>query len=172
MFLLWHWIELPNDMISPTLRRFSWGVAGGSLTGLQNFLKDGLTVLKASDTPPLLFLVLITGAGLSAFGGLLILTQCMKRYDTTYSAAMFVGSFVVSASIMSAIHYDTFQHLTAWVDFVCYPAGLVLLMVGVVLLARHDDDDNPHSDDSLAEFSLVQDQPFSEEPEDSPRVIS
>lgn len=27
-----------------TFRRFAWGVAGGSITGLQNFLKDSLTV--------------------------------------------------------------------------------------------------------------------------------
>ena len=29
---------------SKTLRRFAWGVSGGSITGLQNFLKDSLTV--------------------------------------------------------------------------------------------------------------------------------
>lgn len=29
---------------SKTMRRFAWGVSGGSVTGLQNFLKDSLTV--------------------------------------------------------------------------------------------------------------------------------
>ena len=70
----------------------------------------------------------------TAFAGLLFLTACMKRYDATYSSAMFVGSFVVSASIMSAIHYDTFQHLQSLWNFVLYPAGLVILMAGVYIL--------------------------------------
>lgn len=37
-----------------TFRRFAWGVAGGSITGLQNFLKDSLTVsLFDSQRSPL-----------------------------------------------------------------------------------------------------------------------
>ena len=73
-------------------------------------------------------------AVVTSFGGLLFLTACMKRYDATYSAAMFVGSFVVAASIMSAIHYDTFQHLQHAHQLALYPAGLLVLVVGVYLL--------------------------------------
>ena len=105
---------------------------------MQNFLKDGLTVLKASSAShkPLspLFFLLFALAGVSAFGGLLLLTACMKRYDATYSSAMFVGSFVVSASIMSAVHYRTFQHLQGVSDYILYPVGLLTLMGGVYLL--------------------------------------
>jgi len=139
MCLTFHWMTSVKP--PPYLKRFGWGVAGGSITGLQNFLKDALTVLKDNRDkviPPFLFFVLLAGAIATAFGGLLILAACMKRYDTTFSAAMFVGSFVVSASIMSAIKYHTFSHLENLVDQFLYPIGLVLLIIGVLMLSNGD----------------------------------
>ena len=62
----------------------------------------------------------------------------MKRYDATFSAAMFVGSFVLSASLMSAVHYQTFQHLSGFWNWVFYPLGLFILMIGVNLLVLND----------------------------------
>jgi hypothetical protein len=111
---------------------------------MQNFLKDSLTIMKATDNGdyPWFFSLFVFSAGVSAFGGLLILTGCMKRYDATYSAASFVGSFVVSASIMSATHYNTFEYLgTIW-NYVMYPAGLVVLMIGVYILVRESGEAN------------------------------
>jgi uncharacterized membrane protein len=104
---------------------------------------------------------LIAMAILTAFGGLLLLTACMKRYDATYSAAMFVGSFVIMASIMSAVHYNTLQHLDGVVNLIFYPMGLAILMSGVYMLigttspALHNDDHDrsnamqQHSSDAL-----------------------
>ena len=37
MILLMYWMKYSSN---PTLKRFAWGVAGGSITGFQNFLKD------------------------------------------------------------------------------------------------------------------------------------
>lgn len=99
-----------------------------------------MTLIKASKsehksipwyTPLLAFLAIFT-----AFVGLLFLTACMKRYDATYSAAMFVGSFVVSASIMAAVHYATFAHLVGVVNWILYPGGLLVLMSGVWILVK------------------------------------
>lgn len=146
-------MRLPSSRQSPRLQRFAWGVSGGSITGLQNFLKDALTLLKTSAWSPLFFLF-VAGAAFSAFGGLVLLTLTMKRYDATYSAAMFVGSFVVSASIMSAIHYHTFAHLSSVLDYVCYPGGLMLLLVGVVLLARTELDESNESSGTSSEELL------------------
>ena len=135
---------------SPKIRRFAWGTAGGTLSGFQNFLKDALTIVKAannkstSDSIPVgLFVVLILLAVFAAFGGLLVLTACMKRYNATYSAAMFVGSFVISASIMSAIHYNTLSHLDNASNMVMYPTGLAILMSGVWILIteKHAEDE-------------------------------
>jgi hypothetical protein len=148
MLLLARWMRDGT----PTLRRFAWGVAGGTLTGLQNFLKDALTLAKSaprhdgaqgsssqrgggSPHAGLLALFIVL-AVLAAFGGLVLLTACMKRYDVTYSAAMFVGSFVLSASVMSAIHYDTFGHLRSAASYVMYPTGLVILIGGVYMLVQ------------------------------------
>jgi hypothetical protein len=58
----------------------------------------------------------------------------MKRYDATFSSAMFVGSFVISASIMSAVHYDTFQNLESLWNWIMYLLGLMILMAGVKML--------------------------------------
>lgn len=122
------------------LRRFAWGSCGGSITGLQNFLKDSLTLFKVSGAlQHWLLPFFLAMAAASAFLGLLMLTACMKRYDATYSAASFVGSFVVSASIMSAVHYDTFSSLENAVDFFLYPTGLLILMVGVYMLVRESE---------------------------------
>ena len=154
MLILWIWMQYDgtnnsdnnNNHVRETLKRFSWGAAGGSVTGLQNFLKDSLTILKAvqveEDTGGsftwYLPIMVLLAAG-SAFGGLLFLTACMKRYDATFSSAMLVGSFVVSASIMSAVHYATFAHLESAWNWVLYPLGLVILMAGVWMLVHEQE---------------------------------
>jgi hypothetical protein len=94
VMLLVYWICFSK---SPILRRFAWGSCGGVITGLQNFLKDSLTIHKATPhdgSYPWCFFLFAFLAAASAFIGLLMLTACMKRYDATYSAASFVGSFV------------------------------------------------------------------------------
>ena len=137
------------------LRKFAWGTCGGSLTGVQNFLKDALTITKAKreyhgHDPnfhyPWFFSFFCFLAGATAFIGLLLLTACMKRYDAAYSSATFVGSFVVSASIMSAVHYKTFEMLNDMWNYVLYPLGLVILMIGVYILV-HEKHHNPDDDD-------------------------
>lgn len=134
LILLAYWI---NYSKSSMLRQYAWGACGGTVTGMQNFLKDSLTLFKVSKGPmvwALPFFIFMAAA--SAFSGLLMLTACMKRYDATYSAASFVGSFVISASIMSAAHYKTFQSLGNLWSYILYPVGLLVLMIGVYVLVR------------------------------------
>ena len=134
--LMIYWINYSENS---NLRRFAWGCSGGAITGAQNFLKDSLTIFKAIDPqqkPPILLYPLILLAAITAFVGLLLLTACMKRYDATYSAAAFVGSFVVSASVMAAVHYNTFAQLDGIVNLILYPSGIIVLMFGVFLLVR------------------------------------
>ena len=124
---------------SSSLHRFAWGASGGSITGLQNFLKDSLTVLKqrgATGTTGwfLPFVSLLSAAMLTALSGLLLLTACMRRYDATYSASAFVGSFVISASLMCLVRYDTLSQLNSLTSLVMYPMGLAVLTVGVGVL--------------------------------------
>jgi len=120
------------------LRMFAWSVSGGSITGLQNFLKDSLIIMKDAKKTgtayPWFFYLFICLAMISAFVGLLLLTACMKRYDATFSAATFVGSFIISASIMSAIHYHTFQNLHTFQNYFLYPIGIFVLLTGVEIL--------------------------------------
>ena len=143
MLLLAYWVRRGSS----TYLKFAWGAAGGSITGQQNWLKDSLTILKASHgsfpwyLPVMAFLAIVT-----AFVGLLLLTACMKRYDATYSSAMFVGSFVISASVMSAVHYDTFGNLEKFYDFFFYPIGLLVLMFGIYILVHETTDRLTESD--------------------------
>lgn len=133
MLLLLYWMKRGSSV----LKRFAWGAAGGSITGQQNFLKDSLTILKASHGSfPWYLPVMALLAIVTAFVGLLLLTACMKRYDATYSSAMFVGSFVISASVMSAVHYDTFGNLQKIYDVILYPLGLLTLMFGIYILVH------------------------------------
>jgi hypothetical protein len=60
----------------------------------------------------------------------------MKRYDATYSSAMFVVSFVISASCMSTIHYHTVEHLDGFVNYLMYPLGLMTLFLGAYMLVK------------------------------------
>jgi hypothetical protein len=140
-----------------------------SITGFQNFLKDALTIFdiwiksgSSSYLPPEFFLFLFL-AVLTSFAGLLCLSSCMKRYDATYSAAMFVVSFVISASLMSAVHYHTFEHLDGITNYIMYPLGLVILLLGAFILVKprikdvgcrlSDGDGGHHSlKESLSEF--------------------
>ncbi len=119
-------------------RMCAWSLSGGSITGLQNFLKDSLTINKAIGRTgaryPWYFYLFVILAMLSAFVGLLLLTACMKRYDATFSAATFVGSFIISATIMSAIHYHTFQNLHKIQNYILYPVGILILLTGVEIL--------------------------------------
>lgn len=143
-FLMFLWIAaLAYIMINrptPTLKRFAWGVSGGSITGFQNFLKDSLTITKAcsesGESYPWQFYIFALMAMASSFTGLIFLTACMKRYDATFSSAMFVGSFVISASIMSGVHYSTFSHLETLWNWILYPCGLMVLMFGVQMLVN------------------------------------
>lgn len=135
--LLLTWMVLLSWLIlygNDSSRRFAWGVAGGSITGLQNFLKDSLVLLQSSQT--IHFVFMGSGAALSALIGLLLLVRCMKVYDATYSSSMFVGSFVLSASLMSSVHYHTFQNLQHTWNYICYPLGLVILLGGIFILSQ------------------------------------
>lgn len=111
-----------------------------SITGFQNFLKDALTIYDATtkqqssqNLPPVFFLF-VALAMLTAFVGLLCLAACMKRYDATYSAAMFIVTFVISASLMSSVHYHTFEHLNGVINYIMYPFGLMTLLLGAFVL--------------------------------------
>ena len=133
MALLLYWINFSTSVV---VRRFAWGVSGGSMTGIQNFMKDSLTMVKANEGIPSYFPVCLLLAIGMAFGGLLFLSDCMKRYDVTYSSSMFVGSYVVSASLMSAAHYHTFANLKNLLNYILYPVGLLILMAGVWMLVE------------------------------------
>jgi len=139
MVLVTYWMFKHSN---PLLQRFAWGVSGGSLTGVQNFVKDGLTILNAGEGIPMYFWLFFVLGMLMAFGGLLYLTECMRRYDVTYSASMFVGSYVVSASIMSAVHYHTFSHLEHLYNLIMYPSGIFILMIGVYVLVMETKETN------------------------------
>ena len=136
------------------LKKVAFGSIGGTITGFQNFLKDALTIFDAtikhesdnSSIPftgtggiddshlPSIFFLFVLLAILTSFIGLLCLASCMKRYDATYSAAMFVVSFVISTSLMSCVHYHTFDHLDGFTSCVMYPLGLATLFAGAYIL--------------------------------------
>jgi hypothetical protein len=63
----------------------------------------------------------------------LLLMQCMKCYDATYSASIFTGSIVITASTMSAVHYKMFSHLSIQ-TWTFYPLGLFILLSRIVIL--------------------------------------
>lgn len=160
LIVMTYWINYSKSYL---LRRFAWGCSGGAITGAQNFLKDSLTIVKAVAVDdqqqhlPWIFYVLFLSAASTAFIGLLILTACMKRYDTTYSAASFVGSFVVSASIMAAVHFDTFAGLEGILNYVLYPLGIAVLMIGVYILVRESNESYEEEDESVDQQRRQQD---------------
>merc|ERR1719491_33581 len=123
-------------------------------------MKDSLTIMKAvkadddmSSYPWYLYIMIFSGCA-TAFGGLFCLTACMKRNDATFSSAAFVGSFVISASIMSAVHYDTFQNLLGIWNWILYPVGLGVLMLGVIILVKGTPDTDIESKFSTCPHDL------------------
>lgn len=128
-------ISIYRSSKNSLIRKMSWGSIGGTITGFQNFLKDALTISQIKPLHPIFYLF-AAFAMLTAFVGLLFLAACMKRYDATYSSAMFVVSFIVSATLMAAVHYHTFQDLNCIKDYFMYPIGLFILLVGASMLVR------------------------------------
>ena len=143
------WMALLVGLIhssSASEQRFAWGVIGGSVAGVQPFIKDALAVISGlqQDNVPLeqypsgLFVLLLL-AGVLPLIGLVLLMQCMRRYDASYSGSMFVGSMIVSVSVVSAVRYHTFDHLNGFSDAVLYVLGLCILTSGCVVLACEGD---------------------------------
>ena len=146
--------ETPYVRFVPILTFFSSPLY--SITGFQNFLKDALTIFdvtteqsnsnnhnslsgsSSSTSLPSTFFLFLLLAMATSFVGLLCLASCMKRYDATYSAAMFVVSFVMSASLMSGVHYHTFEHLSGVLNLFMYPLGLATLFLGAFILVKPD----------------------------------
>ena len=122
------------------LKKMAWGSVGGVITGFQNYLKDSLTIFEATrrDGGPLpaLFYLFFILAMTTGFAGLLCLSACMKRYDATYASAMFVVSFVITASSMSAVHYHTFADIGGERAIVMYLLGLCILIYGATILVK------------------------------------
>ena len=60
----------------------------------------------------------------------------MKRFDATYSASMFVVSYIISATVMSMVRYHMIDRLKAQgpVQMTLYPLGLAILFGGVYFL--------------------------------------
>ena len=48
---------------------------------------------------------------------------------------------------MAAVHYQTFQHLRSMVNYILYPLGLCILMVGVRILVRENKTDETDNED-------------------------
>ena len=116
----------------------AWGVAGGFITGFWNFIKDAITIVQLSPSLwslPWYFFGFLAAAFVTAGAGMMIMAECMKRYDATYTSGTYAGSLTLAASVVSAMHYRTFDHLSG-VSLVLYPLGLGILMVGVGLLMQ------------------------------------
>jgi len=123
----------------PAAQRFAWGVTGGSIVGIQCFVKDALTIFSLAEDKrpwmlPWLFYVLAVCAVSVSVSGLMLHTRCMKNYDATYSNAMNSGAIVLSASIMGAVHYSTFSNLQSVYSFGFYPLGLAIILAGLYVL--------------------------------------
>lgn len=130
---------IANENVSPRGRRLAWGLIGGSITGVQNFVKDSLALLHGRETSNAIdgytLPIFIVLAILFPLVGLWLMMECMKRYDATYTASMFLVSTILSASIMAAVHYHTFDHLHSRLETFLYLFGLTLLLSGASLLA-------------------------------------
>ena len=92
----------------------------------------------------------------------------MKIYDATFSASMFVGSFIISASIMADIHYHTFENLTGVINYIMYPTGLGVLLIGLYLSVN----DIPGLDSPQHYSDASDDQTSSNEPQQESGLVS
>lgn len=124
---------------SPRSCRWAWGVIGGSLAGTSNFVKDAMALGGSgsfdSTISSLCFYGLLLCAMILSISSLILSVECMKRYDATFSSASFAGADVISVSVMAAIHYHTFRNLVGMENYVLYPMGLLITVVGCAVLA-------------------------------------
>eukprot|EP00546_Thalassionema_frauenfeldii_P019858 CAMPEP_0178895420 /NCGR_PEP_ID=MMETSP0786-20121207/578_1 /TAXON_ID=186022 /ORGANISM="Thalassionema frauenfeldii, Strain CCMP 1798" /LENGTH=365 /DNA_ID=CAMNT_0020565651 /DNA_START=173 /DNA_END=1270 /DNA_ORIENTATION=- len=126
---------------SPRWCRSAWGAIGGSLTGgTSNFIKDAMALGSSNSisdyfTHYMVLCGLLLGAGLFSLSSLIFSIQCMKRYDVAFSCASYTGAMMFSVSVMSAVHYNTFNHLGGWLSYVFYPIGILSTLSGCLILS-------------------------------------
>jgi hypothetical protein len=135
-FFLYIFITWCKTSKNADISKIAWGLSGGSISGLLCFIKDALS-LAAADGVSRPFAtwqiwLMIYGALFTSVVGVMNLSQCMKRYDATYSASMFVGSYVTSATSVSIIRYNILDRLAYW-QLIVYPLGLVILFIGIAI---------------------------------------
>ncbi|GMH74050.1 hypothetical protein TrST_g7583 [Triparma strigata] len=118
----------------PAVEKFCWGVSGGSIAGLLLFIKDSLSLFKSESPWHWQIWLFLSGAMFVGLYGIRCLSFCMKRYDTTYSATMFVVSYIFSADIMSLIRYDIYKNMESTAQKVLFPVGMIILLGGVAIL--------------------------------------
>ena len=129
-----------NYPTTSLLTKMAWGSLGGAIVGFQNFLKDAMTIFTVAtsegDRLPAIFYLLFILAVATAITALMCISASMKRYDATYASAMFVASVVISTSLMSAVHYHTFEEIEGAGDIIMYLLGLAVLIYGATILVR------------------------------------
>ncbi|GMH90386.1 hypothetical protein TL16_g11751 [Triparma laevis f. inornata] len=118
----------------PMIEKLSWGLSGGSIAGLLMFIKDSLSLFKTESPWHWQIWLFLSGAMFVGLYGIRCLSYCMKRYDTTYSATMFVVSYIFSADIMSLIRYDIYKNMDTVSQKVMFPVGMIILLGGVIVL--------------------------------------
>ena len=80
---------------APKLAKLGWGLSGGLIAGVLLFLKDAMSFIKTEGWLHWELWLLVGLAIFVAIYGLVLLTQCMKRYDATFSASRM---YVLSSS--------------------------------------------------------------------------
>lgn len=138
---LWLWFLAVVAIRSKDFRwrRAAWGISCGTVLGWNAIVtKDTVTVLQSVKSlgfwnwPPVLFQLGAVSI-LLFLVGILLLVFSMRWFDATSLASLIVGSVIFSTSVVSAVHYNTFAHLTR-TDAVCYLVGLALVLTGLCFM--------------------------------------
>jgi hypothetical protein len=125
---------------SPMVSKLAFGASGGTISGMLLYVKDATSMVQTEGFANVEIWILISLASFVAISGLILLTACMKRYDATYTASMFICSFVFSASIMSIIRFDTIANIESNWSLAFYCLGLLILLMGIVILVAETGD--------------------------------
>eukprot|EP00941_MAST-03F_sp_MAST-3F-sp1_P003827 g3827.t1 len=138
LMLLFSLIRLPVEVVGTNWKKFAWGAVSGSTSGLLFFAKTALSLLDYGTEPwtHAFSYFMVIFAICSALGGIMLLNEGLRRYDSVFVTPVYQGMFIVVGSFGGAALFKELDYLDAQ-HTLGFFLSIVIICVGlyVIILA-------------------------------------
>lgn len=120
-----------------SMKKLSFGISSGLLGGNQFVVKALTELLKSSQNSSTLILefCFLIATGIVCAGGILIMNEGLKRYESIYILPLYQGSFILSSSISGIIFFKEFNNIVDISAIYHYIFGILWCLFGVFYIS-------------------------------------